>query len=123
MKKNFSNAIAAIVVLLFSLSVQAQIIQKAYDLGSDDYINQSVVNSNGDIYSAGSSGDPTSGDYDVILTKVDASGNFLWEKQYGTADTEFGTAIAASASGSGYLIAGRTGTGNSFDIFLVKTDN
>jgi len=124
MKKNLSVIFS--MILLFSLSALAQVtFQKAYDLGSDDYINMSTVNANGEIVSAGSSDYAGAGGYDAILTKVDVNGNFLWEKQYGGSGTEFGTAVAASYSGSGYAVAGRSNsfTSGTLDIAIVKTDN
>src|SRR5436853_7931270 len=115
MKKNFPKTFTTIVLLLliaaFNFPTQAQIIQKAYDLGSDDYINMSAVNGAGEIYSVGSSTHAGAGDYDAILTKVSATGVFQWEKQFGTAGTEYGTAIARTTSGSCFAIVGRTGTG------------
>lgn len=126
MKKIQPYTVFALLLVAFSFAAQAQNFQKSYDLVADDYVNMSVFNAADEVLSVGSSNYAGAGSYDAILTKVDASGTFQWEKQYGGSGTEFGTALAATTSGSGYVIAGRTNSGTAgglLDIALIKVDN
>lgn len=118
MKKLLSSAVFLFVFTI----VSAQPFQNTFDLGSDDYANMSFMDGNGDIYSVGSSSYLGAGGYDAILVKSDPSGSFVWHKQYGEAQTEFGSVITQAASG--YVIAGRSNsfTNGNDDILLIKTD-
>ena len=79
-------------------------------------------------YTVGTLYGPACGNRDAFLAKYDASGNFLWGKQPGTAEHDQGWGVATDATGNVYL-AGETGgslDGNEFqgglDIFLTKYD-
>ncbi len=118
MKKLLSSSVFLFVFAI----VSAQPFQNTFDLGSDDYANMSFMDGYGDIYSVGSSSYMGAGGYDAILVKSDAAGNFVWHKQYGGAQTEFGSVITQAPDG--YAIAGRSNsfTNNNDDILLIKTD-
>jgi len=71
----------------------------------------------GDTWSYGAGG------ADVLMLKIDANGNQVWQKTFGGSADERGNAVAPTADG-GYIIAGRTfsfGAGL-LDMYLVKTD-
>lgn len=59
----------------------------------------------------------TSTDADVLLIKLDSSGNELWSKKYGGSQWDEG-AMVGPVVGGGYIIAG---TSNS-DVYLIKTE-
>ena len=65
------------------------------------------------------------GGSDVYLVKLDADGNTLWEKTYGSEADEEGRSIARTTNG-GYIIAGSTGSPpsdiNAY-IYLIKIDD
>ena len=117
------TSILLVLMLMAGLgAVQAQAFQKTIDLGGDDYANMSVPGSNGTHYLVGSSSATGGGGYDAHLTKVAADGTILWEKQYGGAGTEFGTALIATSDGN-LLIVGRSNSGGgSQDMLAVKVD-
>lgn len=47
-----------------------------------------------------------SGKSDVLLMKLDVSGNFLWSKQYGGNDDEFGYDLEEKIALNGYVVVG-----------------
>jgi hypothetical protein len=60
---------------------------------------------------------------DFYLVKTDASGDTLWTRTYGEAQTDWGMCVQQTTDG-GYIVAGYTysfGAG-SYDFYLVKTD-
>jgi len=59
----------------------------------------------------------------VYLVKTDASGDTLWTKAYGGTDS-YGKSVQQTLDG-GYIVAGysRSVVGDSFQVYLVKTDS
>jgi hypothetical protein len=70
----------------------------------------------GNTYSRGA------GQSDVLLVKIDAGGNKVWDKTFGGRDWDYGESVRQTSDG-GYVIAGikSDGTDNS-DAWLIKTD-
>jgi hypothetical protein len=64
------------------------------------------------------------GSYDFWLVKTDASGNALWNKTYGGADSDIAYAVLLTGDG-GYALAGfaRSFGAGGDDFWLVKTDS
>ena len=76
------------------------------------------------------------GGEDIFISKLDASGNFVWAKQLSGADFELGYSIAVDASGNVFTTGGFLGTvdfdpgsgtynltsAGSWDIFVSKLD-
>ncbi|MEO0019967.1 MAG: T9SS type A sorting domain-containing protein [candidate division WOR-3 bacterium] len=61
---------------------------------------------------------------DVYLIKTDANGDTIWTRTYGGEKNVCGYGVQQTADG-GYIIAGWTGifsTGDSADVYLIKTD-
>lgn len=119
-----------------------------------ELINASVVDAAGNMYSTGAfrgtvDFDPGAGvlnltaigTFDIFVTKIDASGNFVWAKNMGRTGGvyETGYAIALDASGNVYVAGGYSGTvdfdpgsgvfnlttagGGQEDVFVLKLDN
>jgi pimeloyl-ACP methyl ester carboxylesterase len=66
--------------------------------------------------------DQFSGDDDISLVKLDENGQLVWNKIVETnAHSMFGAMLAHPDGG--YVIAGSTFRGRSFDIFVIKTDS
>ncbi len=58
----------------------------------------------------------------VYLVKTDIAGNRIWEKAYGGAGGEVGISVQEASDG-GYIVSGWTDSfGNSYQVYLVKTD-
>jgi hypothetical protein len=68
-----------------------------------------------DSYGAGSA--------DFWLVKTDASGNKLWDKTFGGAETDIANSVQQTTDG-GYILCGsiKTQTGNDKEMWLIKTD-
>jgi len=67
------------------------------------------------------------GSLDVLLMKVDASGNVLWAKAYGGTDYDYGNAVQMTSDG-GFLILARAqsfvpSTPENSGQWLIKTDS
>jgi hypothetical protein len=76
------------------------------------------------------------GSYDIFVSKIDASGNFVWAKQMGGTNIDYGTSIAVDASGNSYLTGMFIGTADfdpgvgtfnlissgGTDVFVCKLD-
>jgi pimeloyl-ACP methyl ester carboxylesterase len=124
---------------------------KQFSAGTGNAVegNSIILDANGNIYTTGDftgtiDFDPSSGTYnlaspgnnDIFVSKLDASGNFLWSKQMGGASFERGYSIAIDANGNVYTtgyfnatadfdpssgIYNLTSAGNN-DIFVSKLD-
>ena len=77
----------------------------------------------GSFYGTDAFGGPTT-DTQLLLLKLDASGNKLWKKKYGGSAEDWGNSVRQTNDG-GFIL---TGTTNSFgagdyDLYLIKTDS
>ncbi|GAA4451425.1 lipoprotein [Nibrella saemangeumensis] len=85
-------------------------------------INSIVVTSDGGLVfeatsnsgASGNKSEGSKGDYDYWLVKVDANGNKLWDKSFGTAGADMASALTASPDG-GFLLGSRSSSGQSSD--------
>lgn len=83
-------------------------------------------------YTQSADGDLASnqGNYDIMVAKLDASGNKQWVKNYGGSASDFGNTVTTTADG-GYIVAGNTSSSNgdipsnlgASDIVVIKLDN
>lgn len=111
-----------------------------------------AVDASGNVYTTGAftgtadfnpSSDPntgtynlTAGNYDIFVSKLDASGNFVWAKQFGGPFADYGYSIALDANGNVYTTGYFQGTvdfdpgpgiynltsAGSEDVFISKLD-
>ena len=124
----------------------------AKQLGGSSYDqgNSIAIDANENVYTTGyfygtSDFDPgqgtynltTAGDYDVFISKIDSSGNFIWAKQLGGEDYDKGYSIKVDNEGNIYTTGCFQGSSNfdpgagsfyltsegSFDIFISKLNN
>ncbi|GAB3700926.1 SBBP repeat-containing protein [Spirosoma flavus] len=133
------------------VSAQAQNLIWAKQMGGveRDYSNAVTVDGSGNVYTTGYFGgtadfDPgpgvanltSAGMEDIFVSKLDASGNFLWAKRMGGTGYDQGTAIAVDRSGNVYTTGQFVGTvdfdpgagtanltsAGSEDVFISKLD-
>ncbi len=122
---------------VFSISAQAPIIQWEKSIGgtSDDYGYFIETTSDGGYITVGttvSADGVVPGNFgiaDVLLTKLDSSGNIVWIKNLGGTDLEEGYSVYQTIDG-GYFITGYTRSNDihvasnfgAKDIWVVKTN-
>ena len=105
--------------------------------------NGIAVDASGNIYVTGYCADSaifgsitltSNGDSDIFIAKLDSSGNWLWAKNAGGTDYDYGQGIAVDASGNSYVtgyfesttatFGSTTLTSSGFsDIFVAKLDS
>jgi hypothetical protein len=93
--------------------------------GGSDYDHGSSVQqtSDGGYIIAGSTKSFGAGEYDIYLTKTNASGDTLWTRTYGGMNGDDGHSVQQTSDG-GYIVTGYTfslGAGGS-DLYLIKTN-
>jgi len=135
----------------FSAHLRAQNLGWAKRLGGADYEHgrSIAIDAGGNVYTLGEfrgteDFDPGAGIfnltsfsaccYDIFVSKLDASGNFLWAKQLGGTDVDYPGAITVDATGNVYVTGDFEGTADfdpgaavynftsvgGADIFIVK---
>lgn len=100
--------------------------QKTIGGDNGEKINAIVSNADGTFIAAGSTASNGTGDIgatrggnDILLIKLDANGNILWNKTYGGSSSEYALGITGTADGK-YLITGQTFSNNSGDMGASK---
>jgi len=83
-----------------------------------------VEDSNGDLIGTGYGNSASGGTAPLNLTvvKTDASGNLIWQREYGYSGIDIGYSIRHSPGG-GFLLGGRATTINDEDFYLLKVDD
>lgn len=101
-----------------------QVWRKDFNAGVESEAS-SITELNGNIFICGKTArNYASGQYDVLLIKINASGDTIWSKTYGSTDDDYGNNIIRTSDGN-ILISARTesfGAGTFGDIYLIKTD-
>jgi len=138
-------------LLLATININAQILDWAKSMGGTN-LEESVsiaVDDSGNIYTTGyfqgtTDFDPGLGTFnltsagvqDIFISKLDASGNFVWAKSIGEISTDIGYSIAIDVSGNVYTAGYFYGTADfdpgagtfnltsagGQDIFISKLD-
>lgn len=118
------------------IDAQGELLWRGYFGGSNNDRSHAVVPSNdgGYVMAGFSESDDfdisnTQGSYDFWLVKVDAAGNFVWERSFGGTGIEISYDIANTLDG-GYVVAGNTFSGDGdisqskgeSDFWLIKVD-
>lgn len=91
---------------------------KAFGSSNNDATNGSVIDASGNIYSIINfrgtiDADPGSGvvsvanvntNYDILITKLDATGNYVWSKKIGGTDNDVANDIAIDSNGNIFIV-------------------
>ena len=131
--KTSTFSILTVLIISLSFSTQAQDLQWANQLGGGtmDEARSIAIDDAGNVYSTGKFGatadfDPGAGvynltaaggslgGYEIFVSKLDSSGNFVWAKQMGGTDGETGRAITLDDSAN-VIIAGQFAATSDFD--------
>ena len=109
-----------------------------YGSGNSDGGSGIAVDESGNIYVTGYSKDtwgsplnPYTGDVDIVIMKLDSSGNLLWHTFYGSGNSDAGNGIALDESGNIYVTGYSKDTWGSplnpytgsYDIMIMKLDS
>ena len=117
MKNKLQKVIFVCALALFGLSnnANAQALQWAKAMGGNGNArgNSIAIDSSGNVYTIGtfdttSDFDPGAGVFnltsqnyeDIFISKLDASGNFVWAKAMGGVNSDYGYSIALDGSGN-----------------------
>ncbi|MFX1469182.1 MAG: SBBP repeat-containing protein [Promethearchaeota archaeon] len=95
------------------------VINNTWDSGAYDYCKDVAADSFGNIYLVGSTS--ISGNYDIIITKFNSTGHYLWNSTYGGSDDEYGYGIEIDSSNNIYIVGytnSSYGNGENDIIFL-----
>jgi hypothetical protein len=82
-------------------------------------INNLIVNDDNSIVWVGNGVNPVTNNIDIVLGKLDGSGQFVWKKYSGGIGNQHGNAIC-KASDEGYVIGGSTDKNGGKNIYLQK---
>ncbi len=101
-----------------------EIWKKTYGEDGHDF-GYSIEQADDGYYLLGSTQSYGAGNFDIMLTKVDAEGVENWHTTYGGEHFDYGISIDKNAEGDLYLLGSTKSFGqeNSVDIYLIKTDN
>ena len=112
--------IAKLLLLKYNKTGHLQWAEK-WDPGTGfNQANDVAIDSLGNIYIVGNNGSGTF--EDVALAKYDSGGNQLWNRTWGTLETEIGKSLAIDSSDNIYIIGYNTSSGD-YDIILLKYDS
>ena len=149
--KYAAKTLGAVMLLCFLHTTNAQTYAWAKGMGgsSQDWGYSIAVDASGNVYTTGfftgtvdfdpgvgTSNLTSAGNQDIFVSKLDASGNFLWAKSIGSTGSDYSYGIAVDASGNVYTTGYFTGTADfdpgagtsnltsagSGDIFISKLD-
>ncbi|PCJ66691.1 MAG: hypothetical protein COA58_04320 [Bacteroidetes bacterium] len=148
------KSLTILIALLTSHALLAQNVQyewtKKFGGSGNEQVNSIATDATGNVYTTGRFGgtadfDPGAGIYnlsasglsDIFVSKLDASGNFVWAKKFGATLHNLGNDIAIDASGNVYVTGTFRGTvdfdpgtgvsnltaDNSYDAFVLKLNS
>jgi len=97
--------------------------QKTYGGSSYDHAESIQQTADGGYIVAGRTNSFGAGNYDLLVLKLDASGNVLWQKTYGGEQMDGAFSVQQTSDG-GYIIGGMTESFNveSGDAWVLKLD-
>ncbi len=125
--KTQKQFLCLVAVLCLSLASSAQIIfQKVFSLLNENTGTFSLKTADGGLLLAGTAGGSNSfGQGRITLTKTDANGNVVWDKNYGGNVAEYVSAVLENPDGS-FTLVGTTFSGNSQpygDALMMKVSS
>jgi hypothetical protein len=97
--------------------------QKACGGIYNDHAKGVEVTADGGFVVTGETWSAGAGNEDILLLKLDADGNAVWQRTYGGPDSDWGWAVFQAADG-GFFLHGTTDTygAGEIDIWALKTD-
>ena len=97
--------------------------QRSLGGNSSDYGYSVDVDSSGNVYVVGMTFSQGQGSADVLITKLNSSGDFQWKRLLGGSSADYGYGIAVDSSGNSYITGYSAGGGyGNDDIITAKYD-
>jgi hypothetical protein len=96
--------------------------EKTFGGTGGDFTHDFIEQKEGSIFVSGYYGSNISNHYDFWLMKLDAAGNTVWDKKYGTTVEERSTGLVQLANGS-FLLSGYSVTNGKQDGCLMNIDS
>ena len=118
----FSNYNGAYIVKTDSLGIVIWKKQYDFSIGDYDSFNDLVLLPDSNYLVTGITTNTVTGDYDVILVKIDTSGNILWFKTYVHPDYDQSTELKLTPDGKIIIVGRAESIGVYNDVLLIKTD-
>lgn len=99
-----------------------QVWKKTYGGNKPDYPHHMLAAADGNYFLIGHSQSYGGGDYDILLLKIDPSGNTIFLKTFGGWGNDYGSDIVPTSDGN-YMIIGSTNSWSSdHNVYLLKID-
>jgi len=115
-------------IFVMKMDPAGKILWKNQYGGSGDECGNGIAVSpiDGSLYVTGyESSDPQGGGVDIVIMKLDTSGNVIWKNQYGGINVDDGNSIIVSPDGQYLYVTGEESSdtgGGGFDIVVMKID-
>jgi hypothetical protein len=119
-----SKILFAVLIQYMPYSLSSQnYFQKVYPTTYDKTSRDILPTSDGGYIIAGSTNTSTVTDCDVYVMKTDASGNLVWNKQFGGNKPDYAYSMVETTDGN-YFITGFSQSfgGGDYDIYVIKID-
>lgn len=123
----------ALIVLLLPVLIVSTLLQAQPDSlwsmtfggpGKDDILSLAASGDEGFVFT-GSMTCEGSDNLDLVIARIDSSGNLVWSRTYGGARDDRGYSVQQTSDG-GYIVAGGTrsfGVTEDYDFWMIKTDS
>ena len=118
----FSNYNGAYIVKTDSLGIVIWKKQYDFSIGDYDSFNDLVQLPDSNYLVTGITTNTVTGDYDVILAKIDTAGNLMWQKTYSHPDYDQAAALKLTPDGKIIIVGRAESIGVYNDVLLIKTD-
>jgi uncharacterized delta-60 repeat protein len=126
--KNVRSVFLSLLIVIFQstgMDVSAQSFwERTYGAAGYDAATSMQTTSDGGFIVAALTDSFGAGSYDLLILKLDSSGNIQWERTYGGSGSDFGISIHTTSDG-GYIVAGFTDSfgADLHDFWILKLDS
>ncbi|HHT9132470.1 MAG TPA: hypothetical protein ACFYED_08275, partial [Candidatus Tripitaka californicus] len=119
-----SGYIISLILFFLCSPSEAGTWAKTFDGANEDFGHSIQQTRDGGYILTGHTYSFGAGDRDVLVLRLDSSGNIVWQKVFGGADSDYGQSIQQT-SGGGYILTGYTRSFGSgvLDFLVLRLDS